>query len=107
MIHQTLLRRAVAGRDPVLVEFVDTVAPAILIHFATVPALGGSGQARVQDDPCLPAGLPGYSLEAMARFSQKHDQSMVTHILNGIFAAMRVAEKLPSTKALNDLEKRL
>ena len=107
MIHQTLLRRAVAGRDPVLVEFVDTVAPAILIHFATVPALGGSGQARVQDDPCLPAGLPGYSLEAMARFSQKHDQSMVTHILNGIFAAMRVAEKLPPTKALNDLEKRL
>lgn len=107
MVHQTLLRRAVAGRDPVLVEFVDTLAPAILIHFATIPALGGSGQARVQDDPCLPAGLPGYSLEALARFSQKNDQSMVTHILNGIFAAMRVAEKLPPVKALNDLEKRL
>lgn len=107
MIHQTLLLRAVAGRDPALVDFVDKVAPAILTRFATVPALGGSGKAQVLEDAGLPAGLPRFPAEALERFSVKHDQSMVTHVLNGIFAGMRIAEKLPPAKALDDLEKRL
>ncbi|MFZ5916085.1 MAG: type I-D CRISPR-associated protein Cas10d/Csc3 [Chloroflexota bacterium] len=107
MIHQTLLRRAVAGRDPALVDFVEALAPAILTHFAAVPALGGSGRAQVLDDPRLPADLPRVPPEALEKFSHKHDQSMATHILNGVFAGMRVAEKLPPDKALNDREKRL
>jgi CRISPR-associated protein Csc3 len=107
MIHQTLLRRAVAGRDPVLVDFVEKLASAILMRFATIPALGGSGKAPVLEDICLPPGVPRFPPEALERFSEKHDQSMVTHILNGVFAGMRIAEKLPPGKALNDLEKRL
>ena len=107
MIHQALLRRAVEGRDPALVDFVDRLAPAILTHFASVPALGGSGKLSALADPCLPAGVPRIAAEARERFAERHDQSMVTHILNGAFAGMRIAEKLPPAKALNDLEKRL
>ena len=107
MIHQALLRRAVEGRDQALVDFVDRLAPAILTHFASVPALGGSGRVSSLADPCLPPGLPRISPEARQRFADRHDQSMVTHILNGAFAGMRIAEKLPPAKALNDLEKRL
>ncbi|MCL4266079.1 MAG: type I-D CRISPR-associated protein Cas10d/Csc3 [Anaerolineae bacterium] len=106
MIHQALLKKAVAGRDPVLVEFIDKLAPAILIHFVTIPALGGSGQS-VPEDPCIPVDAERVPLEKLERFSLKDDQSMVTHILNGIFAGMRLAEKLPPAKALNETERRL
>ncbi|MCA9962853.1 MAG: type I-D CRISPR-associated protein Cas10d/Csc3 [Anaerolineales bacterium] len=106
MIHQALLKKAVAGRDPVLVDFVNKLAPAILTRFTTIPALGGSGEP-VPDDPCVPPEIDRLSATSMERFSAKEDQSMTTHILNGIFAGMRLAEKLPLHKALSDLEKRL
>jgi CRISPR-associated protein Csc3 len=106
MIHQALLKKAVAGRDPVLVEFVDKLASAILSRFVTVPALGGSGQP-IPDDPCIPPDTKRIPLGKLERFSLKDDQSMVTHILNGIFAGMRLAEKLPPAKTLTDLEKKL
>jgi len=107
MIHQSLLRRAMAGRDPVLVDFVETLVPPVLSRFTSVPALGGSPDRRALEDSCLPHGIPHYPPEALERFSQNHDQSMTTHILNGIFAGIRIAEKLPPHKALDDLEKRL
>jgi CRISPR-associated protein Csc3 len=106
MIHQALLKKAVAGRDPVLVEFVDKLASAILSRFVMIPALGGSGQS-VLDDPCIPLEVVRLPQEKLERFSVKDDQSMVTHILNGVFAGMRLAEKLPPAKALSDLEKKL
>lgn len=107
MIHQVLLRRAVQDRDPVLRDFVDALAPAILTHLAAIPALGGSGRPCALADPSLPEGLEPIPQEARAYFAERHDQSMVTHILNGVFAGMRIAEKLPRTKALSDVEKRL
>lgn len=108
MIHQRLLLQAVQGRDPILVDFVETVAPKILEHFATVPALGGSGQPRPAPDFDIPPKLRRYSDEELARFGASNpDQSMATHILNGIFAGMRIAEKLPASKALTASEKQL
>jgi CRISPR-associated protein Csc3 len=107
MIHQQLLRRAVAGRDPALVDFVETLAPRLLERFATIPALGGSGQQAAISDPCLPDRLARYRDEELERFSHNFDQSLTAHILNGLFAGMRMAEELPPGKALSDIEKRL
>jgi CRISPR-associated protein Csc3 len=107
MIHQALLRRVVVGREAALVDFVETVAPLLLLRFVSVPALGGSGRVQGLLDPCLPEGIQSTAPEAFRRFSQMHDQSMLTHTLNGIFAAMRLMEKLPASKALDDLEQRL
>jgi CRISPR-associated protein Csc3 len=87
---------------------VETVAPRILERFAAVPALGGSGRPAGITDLNLPMGLEYYTEEQLRRFSEKlTDQSMVTHILNGIFAAFRLAEKVPAERALSELEKRL
>lgn len=107
MIHQALLRRVVVGREAALVDFVETVAPLLLQRFVSVPALGGSGRVQGLLDPCLPEDIQSIAPEAYRRFSQMHDQSMLTHTLNGVFAAMRLMEKLPDSKALDDLEQRL
>ncbi len=108
MIHQRLLRQAVIGRDPVLGEFVETIAPALLEHFATVPALGGSDAPRPAPAFEVPPKLRRYTDVELARFGAANpDQSLATHILNGIFAGMTLAEKLPAAKVLTMAEKRL
>jgi len=107
MIHQQLLRQAVAGRSPALVDFMETVAPCLLERFTTIPALGGSGRL-LPLDPRLPPGVARFTEEEMARFGEKNpDQSLTAHILNGLFAGLRLAEWLPVEKALSDLEQRL
>jgi len=108
MIHQDLLRRAVAGRQPALVDFVEMLAPRLLERFSIIPALGGSGQPQLLTDPRLPEGLSHFTEEELALFGERNpDQSLTAHILNGLFAGMRLAERLPPEKALSDAEQRL
>lgn len=110
MIHQELLRRAISQDDLVLQSFVEHLAPPILTHLASVPALGGSGKLPVIEGLEIPAGLRTYTEQDYARLTKggkQEDQSMATHLLNGIFAAMRLAKWLPPNKQLTDLEKRL
>jgi len=108
MIHQQLLRRAVAGRSPALVDFVEALAPRLLERFTTIPALGGSGRPQLLADLQLPEGVFRFTEEELALFGEKNpDQSLTAHILNGLFAGLRIAEWLPSEKALSDAEQRL
>ena len=108
MVHQELLRRAVIGRLPVLVDFVETLAPRLLERFSTIPALGGSGRPQSLTDPRLPDGLSCFTKEELALFGERNpDQSLTAHILNGLFAGLRMAERLPAEKALSDVEQRL
>jgi len=108
MIHQELLRRAVVGRPPALVDFVEVLAPRLLERFSTIPALGGSGRPQPLTDPRLPEGLSRFTEEELALFGEKNpDQSLTAHILNGLFAGLRMAERLPAEKALSDAEQRL
>jgi CRISPR-associated protein Csc3 len=52
--------------------------------------------------------LVQFTQEELALFSERNpDQSLTAHILNGLFAGLRLAEWLPSEKALADLEQRL
>lgn len=114
MLHQVLLRRAVLGQKrqvdglrAVLLHFVETVTPHLLQLFAPIPALGGSGKPAGLTDPELPSGLVHYSEEALANFSKLPDQSLATHILNGIFAGALMAEHLPDEKRLSEEELRI
>src|SRR4051812_31041732 len=109
MIHQSLLRRAVAGRQPALHDFVETLAPRILLAFSRVPALGGSAaQPPGERDPRLPPEAVEYTQEERERFSAKlHDQSLSAHLFNGIFSGARVADLLPSERQLRDEEWRV
>jgi len=110
MIHQALLRRAVADRSPALVDFVETIAPCLLEQFTTIPALGGSGRPRPMLEPLLGevSGVVRFTEEELSLFGEKNpDQSLTAHILNGLFAGLRLAEWLPPEKALSDVEQRL
>jgi CRISPR-associated protein Csc3 len=106
MIHQELLRRAVAGRHPAIQRFVETLAPQLLLAFSSTPALGGSGRVPTHaPEPILPPEAVAHTPEARARFSQSNpDQSLSAHLFNGIFAGARIAEQLPATKQLRDIE---
>lgn len=105
MIFQDLLRRAVAGRHRVLQQFVDTLAPHVLIAFSHKPALGGSGHPPVDHTIALPPEAIVYTEEVYRRFSETNpDQSLSAHIINGIFAGARIAELLPEDKQFNDTE---
>lgn len=114
LLHQMLLRRAVQAdifseaTDQkfvfVLEQFVDTVGAQLLIKFAPIPALGGSGHPAGLTDPDLPPGLISYTAEALANFSKLPDQSLATHILNGIFAGARMAAYVPEEKRLSETE---
>lgn len=110
MIHQELLRRAVPQEDIVLQSFVEHLSPPILTYLASVPALGGSGKPPVIEGLEIPAGLRTYTEQDYARLTRggrQEDQSMATHLLNGIFIAMRLSQRLPARKQMTDLDKRL
>ena len=109
MIHQELLRRAVAQRkvpNPMLLHFVETLAPQVLLAFSRIPALGGSGAALPgESDATLPPEAIAYPPEVRERFGRANaDQSLSAHLFNGIFAGSYVAEMLPPAKQLRELE---
>ena len=112
LLHQVLLRRAVLGQSryadndqqATLLTFVDTVVPHILLKYARIPALGGSVAAKVLEDESLPPNLRIISTNSRERFTGGHDQSLATHILNGIFAGVRMAQHLPESKCLDETE---
>ena len=112
LLHQVLLRRAVLGQSryadndqqAALLTFVDTVVPHILLKYARIPALGGSVAANVLEDESLPPNLRRINEKSRERFTGGHDQSLATHILNGIFAGVRMAQHLPESKRLDETE---
>jgi CRISPR-associated protein Csc3 len=111
MLIQELFRSVAARRNLVTQEMAATLAPAILRELAAIPALGGSGEPAGIADPELRAlleSLPTFSREELLIFSKKgFDQSLSTHLINGLFAGMNLAERLPASKELDELEQRI
>ena len=111
MLIQELFRRAVIGRCEVMQDITEILVPTIMREFAVVPALGGSGKLLTVQEPELQAVLdevPVYTIEEQQRFSAKgFDQSLSTHLINGLFAGMNLAERLPEHKELNATGQRI
>jgi CRISPR-associated protein Csc3 len=107
MIHQELLRRAITVRHPALRDFVETLAPTLLLRFSGVPALGGAADAEGEDDLELPSETVPLTQRDRETFSRGYDQSLAAHLFNGIFAGARVAALLPDDQALRDEEWRV
>jgi len=85
-----LLRRAVEPDDKPLLDYVEYVAPRLLEEFSLITAKGGAGKGYPEWNP---------------KWSESHDQSMLSHILNGIFPTLRIMRQ--SGQPLSDLEERL
>lgn len=108
MLIQALLKRAVKNPSPAIEGFIDHLCPSILENFSDLPALGGSGRPPKQIANCIPDEIELMDAKAYAVFRDKmDDQSMATHLLNGIFAAFRLLAKLPEDKSLSELEQKI
>ncbi len=110
MLIQELFRRAVIDRCQVMQDIAEMLVPAIMREFAAVPALGGSEKPLIVYEPELQELLekiPAYTAEERQRFSAKgFDQSLSTHLINGLFAGMHLAERLPEHKELDTVDSR-
>jgi CRISPR-associated protein Csc3 len=111
MLMQALFRRAVAGRCEVMQDIAEMLVPAIMREFAAVPALGGSEKPLIVQEPELQElleNIPAYTAAEQQRFSAKgFDQSLSTHLINGLFAGMHLAERLPEHKELDTTGQRI
>ena len=105
MLIQELFRRAVIDRCQVMQDIAEMLVPAILREFAPVPALGGSEKPLIVQEPELQELLekiPAYTVVERQRFSATgFDQSLSTHLINGLFAGMHLAERLPEHKEID------
>ncbi len=111
MLIQELFRRSATDRSQVMQDIAEMLVPAILREFAVVPALGGSGKPLTVQELELQELLekiPAYTVEELQRFSAKgFDQSLSTHLINGLFAGMHLAESLPEHKEIEVIGQRI
>ena len=87
MFYLEFLKQAVDPADAVTRSFIDTMIPAMMEQYAVKSAKGGEHSRDTNLD------------EATKRkFEEKHDQSMVSHHLNGIFPTMRLLNLLEAER---------
>lgn len=78
-----LLKAAIPGDDHVLQDYVEIVGPQMQKEYTLRPAKGSS----------------------VERYAHNDDQSMLTHVLNGIFPTLQIIRE--SGTALSDVEKQI
>ena len=81
--YLVLLKRAIPADDDVLQDYVEIVGPRMLKEYTLQSAKGGSNP----------------------KYSRNNDQSMLTHILNGIFPTLQIVRE--SGEDLSELEKQI
>ena len=82
-VYLALLKKVIPPDDKVLQDYVEIIGPKMVKEFSLRSAKGGSNP----------------------KYSRSDDQSMLTHILNGIFPTLRIVQE--SSESLSELEKQL
>jgi len=88
MIQVQILKRCISSDEPVLTDFVETMVEPFIIQHSLTAAKGSTHHY----------------------FGKNHDQSMVAHVFNGIFPAMRLlslGQKFRQRRYLSDTGQRL
>src|SRR5712692_9359323 len=100
MFFRDFLARAVDAGDEVTRAFVETMIPALIVHYGDTSAKGGD---HARDDM--------YDEQTKRKFEEKDDQSMLSHQLNGIFPALRLLNILEKedlvTVPYSDIERQV
>jgi len=100
MFFRDFLTRAVDPGDAVTRAFVETMVPALIVHYGDTSAKGGD---HARDDM--------YDEQTKRKFEEKDDQSMLSHQLNGIFPALRLLNILEKEDLVavpySDIERRI
>ena len=100
MFFRDFLVRAVDAGDEVTRAFVETMVPALIVHYSDTSAKGGDH-----------GGDDIYDEQTKRKFEEKGDQSMLSHQLNGIFPALRLLNILEKEDLVgvpySDIERRV
>ncbi|MDQ2905726.1 MAG: type I-D CRISPR-associated protein Cas10d/Csc3 [Chloroflexota bacterium] len=83
MFYLDFLKQALDPHDQVTRDFVEHMLPGMMEHYAEKSAKGGEHSANTRLEE-----------ETKRKFEAKDDQSMVSHLLNGIFPTMRLLNLL-------------
>jgi len=90
MLIQALLQRAPGvAEDEVLQDFIASLVPQIMEHYGGMAALGGD-PGHPPEAGELPEGVKLLTHEEYAYFASGYDQSLAVHLLNGVFAGLRL-----------------
>ncbi|MDV3353120.1 type I-D CRISPR-associated protein Cas10d/Csc3 [Leptothoe sp. LEGE 181152] len=97
LLQMLLISTLSSDTDPTLRQFIDTVLPSMEQEFSSITALGGSYEVHLSRLK---------HKETAKRWSEKADQSLLVHVLNGLLTAWNLIPFLDDNP-LNDDEKRL
>ncbi len=99
MFFMQFLRDQISPDDRVMLDFVEHMVPKLFELYADTSAKGGDHSKNSTVDEVI-----------RKKFEAKDDQSMVSHLLNGIFPTMRlltILEEEGLSQPLSDLERRI
>jgi len=83
MFFVEFLKKAVPADDEVTRSFIDSMVPGMMERYVMKSAKGGSH-----------AGDTDFSEETQRKFEANADQSMLSHLLNGVFPSLRLMNLL-------------
>ncbi|MFB2971991.1 type I-D CRISPR-associated protein Cas10d/Csc3 [Aerosakkonema sp. BLCC-F183] len=104
LLQTLLIETLPEDTDPILRSYIETILPAMEREFALITALGGSYQGHYQK---LVRQSNFRADETAQRWSNKADQSLLVHVLNGLLTAWNLSQYLPEELQLSEVEKRL
>src|SRR2546430_4120043 len=99
MFFVQFLRDQISPDDRVMLDFVEHMVPKLFELYADTSAKGGDHSKNLTVDEVT-----------RKKFEAKDDQSMVSHLLNGIFPTMRlltILEEEEPSQPLPELDRRI
>jgi CRISPR-associated protein Csc3 len=102
LLQTLLIETLPEDTDPILRLFIDKLLPPLEREFALISALGGSYETHFQ---ILSQLGDQFAQEKAQRWSNRPDQSLLVHVLNGLLTAWNISKYL--NQPLSDVEKYL
>jgi len=100
VFYLDFLTRALEPGDEVTRSFIEIILPQMLARYAELSAKGGDHQRTANIQPAI-----------RQKWEEKYDQSMISHLTNGIFPVMRLVNWLEDMHLgptpISDVERRL
>lgn len=100
---QTLILETLSkDTDPILRLYIEKLLPSLEKEFSLISALGGAYESHYQ---ILSQLGDQYAQEKAQRYSNRADQNLLVHVLNGLLTAWNISKYLP--QPLSEIEKYL
>ncbi|GAB1539695.1 hypothetical protein NUACC21_23620 [Scytonema sp. NUACC21] len=102
LLQTLLIETLPEDTDPILRLYIEKLLPQLEREFSFISALGGSYEAHYQ---LLSQLGDSFAQENAQKWSNRADQNLLVHVLNGLLTAWNISKYLP--QPLSDVEKYL